>query len=250
MAVIEGKETLAVIDPGDEPLTTAQGPLAGLYEVIKETGKPLAEVWITHSHPDHIANLPEIKALFKGLLRVVAHKNSPLKPDAYLPGEGFRVRCISTPGHSSVNDDLAFYLPDSSILFSGDIVQPKGESWEEAFYPSPWPFFTDGNTYLASLDKLLTLDVSTLVTGHREVRNGDSARAWIEVTRKAIAEVGKRAIKLRMENVPLADAARRIFLELCKERSIPGDIAYRRFSGSPSSFTLYDLPGVEYFYGN
>ncbi|PLX42034.1 MAG: hypothetical protein C0609_10455 [Deltaproteobacteria bacterium] len=250
MAVIEGKNALAVIDPGDEPFSAPEGPLDGLREVMSKTGKPLAEVWVTHSHPDHIANLPEIKALFNGLIKVVAHENSPVNPDAVMPGDEFLVDCLATPGHSAANDDLAFYLPAARTLFSGDIVQPKGERWERAFYPSPWPFFTDGDTYLSSLDKLLALDFDILVTGHREVRFEDEARRWVEVTRRAIFEVANRAKEKRAQGAPLNEAARNIFLELCSERGITKDIALKRFDGTPSSFDLYDLPGVEYYYGN
>jgi glyoxylase-like metal-dependent hydrolase (beta-lactamase superfamily II) len=140
-------------------------------------------------------------------------------------------------------------LPEAKLLLSGDLVQPKGEVWDQPFYPSPYPYFTDGQTYLSSLEQLLALDFDILVTGHREVRFAPRARQWVELTRRAIAEVGER-VKNWSGAPELDKAAREIFVTLCRERAIPEAIIGRRMAetGGGSSFQKFDLPGIADFW--
>jgi len=253
--VLEGPDHLLAIDPGDEPCGTATspaGPLQDVANLARRTGKPLAWIAVTHSHPDHIANLETFRT-WSPAARVIAHRSSPLRADVAV-GESVwlevagGLRAEPTPGHSAAGDDLSLWRPKGGFLFPGDLVQPKGERWEEAFYPSPWPYFTDGNVYSDSLQRLLELPIETLVTGHREIRRGSAARSWVELTRRAISAVAEAVRSWDGEDDVLA-AGVAIFSRLAHERGIPRATVEARLAGGGSSaFARFDLPGVEYYW--
>lgn len=255
--VLAGKDHLALVDPGDEPAGEIGGPAGLLGELARleaETGKRLAWILLTHSHPDHVANLAAVRSAAPAAC-LVAHARSPLAPD--LPVDcrtvlplGGGLEAIPTPGHSAAGDDLSFWRPEGALLLPGDLAQPKGESWEQAFYPSPWPFFTDPRPYLASLEALLALPIAVLATGHREVRRGAEARAWVALTARAIRRVGEEAAAW---NGPpdLERAGPAIFRALAEERGIPPDAVARRLArpgGSPSAFERFDVPGLAWYW--
>jgi glyoxylase-like metal-dependent hydrolase (beta-lactamase superfamily II) len=261
-AIIEGSAELWLIDPGDEPMLGADGrstgPLADLLAIIEQTGKPLGTVLMTHAHLDHCANLEVLRKFARsddrvGGFTLAAHAKSPLGPDTRISA-ATQLPCgliaLPTPGHTHWGDDLSFWHPQSAILFSGDLVQPKGERWESTFYPSPYPYFTDGDTYLESLDALLALPFETLVTGHREIRFAPRARQWVEVTRRAIARVDEEVANYSASDDLLAAGAA-IYRKLALERSIDEEtIALRMavdISGN-SAFTRFDLTGIRYFW--
>ncbi len=244
--VIEGPGALAVVDPGDEPWA----PVAADIDAVRhKTGKDVAWIAVTHGHPDHIANLDRARAAAPAA-RVVAHAASPVAPDLAVAARSpapWGGEVIPCPGHSPWGDDLAFWLPASQTLLSGDLVQPKGEAWDEPFYPSPYPFFTDGDRYVASLDTLLDLPVAILVTGHREVRTGPAARRWVAVTRRAILAV-RDAVAAWTGPGSLDAAAPEIYRTLCRDRSIPPRIVAERMAGRPSAFERFDRPGIAYYW--
>lgn len=259
--VIETSAGLAIIDPGDERIFRmgeAIGPLAELLAECDRTGKRLSSILVTHAHPDHVINLSPLLDYGRADLRigspqVIASVRSPLagtvaisEPTVLDAESG--LCAIPLSGHSPWGDDLAFYHPPSKILFPGDLIQPKGERWEEAFYPSPWPWFTDGGAYLASLDALLALDFETLATGHREIRFKPEGRGWVELTRRAIARVREEVEGWSGPDDPL-QAGRAIFRKLAAERGIDEEtVAARMSPPGESVFDRFDLPGVLYFW--
>jgi len=220
--------------------------------LVEGTGKPLRWIALTHSHPEHLSNLEAFR-VWSPAVRLIAHQASPVRADVRVAepvrlDEAGGLHVLPTPGHSAAGDDLTFWSPQGGLLFPGDLVQPKGERWEEAFYPSPWPYFTDGEVYTESLRRLLALPVETLVTGHREVRRGGAARAWLELTRRAIVAV-EGAVRGWQGEEALPVAGVEIFRRLAGERGIPRDAVERRLAGGPASaFARFDLPGVAYYW--
>ncbi len=248
--VLEGPDHLAVVDPGDEGWPALRRELRLLGE---RTGKPYRWVLVTHAHPDHVAHLEALRA-WAPAAGLVAHARSPLGPDEPVTGRrslaaGPGIEALPTPGHSPWGDDLAYWIPSRGVLLSGDLVQPKGETWEQAFYPSPYPFFTDGDVYTRSLERLLELPFDLLVTGHREVRGGARARAWVSLTLRAIRRVEQAVVRWEGPE-DLGEAAPRIFRSLCRERGIPeGAIRARMAATSgPSAFERFDLPGIAWYW--
>ena len=74
-------------------------------------------------------------------------------------GEGWTLEAIATPGHTS--NHLAFALPETNALFSGDHVM----GWATTVVSPP-----DGDmaAYMASLEKLIARDDRVYYPGHGE----------------------------------------------------------------------------------
>jgi len=255
-AVLEGKDHLAVIDPGDEPCgrkEKPEGPLADVLRLICETGKPLRWVLLTHAHPDHVANLPRFRDA--GPARVLAHAASTERPDVTVSERvsldlGGGLEAIPTPGHSARGDDLTFWAAASGVVFTGDLVQPKGEEWGRTFYPSPYAYFTDGDLYCSSLERIAALPFTALVTGHREIRRGEAGRRWVELTLLSLRRVAE-AVSAWNGPEDLRVAGPAIYRSLARERGIPDDAIEARLASFPagrSAFENYDLPGIAYYW--
>lgn len=131
---------------------------------------PLALVLVTHHHPDHQGGLAQVEALAPGTpLLKRPHPKDLVAPARALAGggdgrppetievDGARLVALYTPGHAS--DHLCFYWAAARALFTGDLVLggttvtiPAGDG--------------DLSAYLASLERLLALDLDVLYPGH------------------------------------------------------------------------------------
>ena len=170
---IVGNTDLAVIDPGpDHP-----DHLAALLAAI--AGRPVCAILVTHHHRDHSpATRPLAAATGAPIVGAVpfAPPSSEEGVDAsfdadYRParilaegdavsGDGWTLRAVATPGHTS--NHLAFALPETSALFSGDHVM----GWSTSVVSPP-----DGDmgAYMASLEKLIPREDRIYYPGHGDV---------------------------------------------------------------------------------
>ncbi|WP_299649002.1 MBL fold metallo-hydrolase [Sphingomonas bacterium] len=167
---IVGTTDLAIIDPGpDEP-----AHLDALIAAI--AGRPVTAILVTHHHRDHSPATRALQAAtdapIVGAAPVFVSDDGPradaafdrdYRPDRVLAdgdavaGEGWTLRAMTTPGHTS--NHLAFALPETNALFSGDHVM----GWSTTVVSPP-----DGDmaAYMASLDKLLARDDRVYYPGH------------------------------------------------------------------------------------
>jgi glyoxylase-like metal-dependent hydrolase (beta-lactamase superfamily II) len=161
---IVGTRELAVIDPGPAIDSHIEALRAAVGDRLK---------WIlcTHTHLDHS---PAAAALKRATDARIAgqptaqdgRQDGDFVPDRVL-GDGDRVqiegmnfRAVFTPGH--VANHLCYLLEEQKLLFTGDhvmqgstvVISPPGG---------------DMQAYLASLDKLLALDIAALAPGHGRV---------------------------------------------------------------------------------
>ncbi|HWP34065.1 MAG TPA: MBL fold metallo-hydrolase [Thermodesulfobacteriota bacterium] len=141
-----------------------------LRRALAAEAGPLAAVLVTHHHPDHQGGLAQVKALApQAPVFKRPHPRDLVPPDRPLAGEGeepaaievegARLIALYTPGHAS--DHLCFYWEEARALFTGDLVLggttpviPAGDG--------------DLAAYLASLERLLALDLEVLYPGHGE----------------------------------------------------------------------------------
>lgn len=168
-----GLSDLAVIDPGPDGPAHLDALLAAI------AGRPVTAIVITHHHRDHS---PASRALaaatgapIVGAAPVFVDDGSPradaafdldYAPDRVLAdgdavtGEGWTLRAVATPGHTS--NHLAFALPESGALFPGDHVM----GWSTSIVSPP-----DGDmaAYMASLEKLLGRDDRVHYPGHGDL---------------------------------------------------------------------------------
>ena len=113
VAEAEGGEAV-VIDPsyGIEPVLAA----------IDELGTRVRYVMNTHSHPDHVAGNPDVKA--RTGAKIVAHRLAPLGQDLSVDdGDAVKagrlsIQVVHTPGHTK---DSVLYLFDGHVA-TGDTL--------------------------------------------------------------------------------------------------------------------------------
>ncbi|WP_336867597.1 MBL fold metallo-hydrolase [Sphingomonas sanguinis] len=167
-----GERDVAVIDPGpDDP-----AHLEALTRVI--AGRPVTAIVITHHHRDHspasralahITGAPIVGAApfapdYEGGQSDAAFDRD-YAPDQVLAegegvsGDGWTLTAIATPGHTS--NHLAFALPETRALFSGDHVM----GWSTSIVSPP---DGDMSAYMASLEKLMERDDRVYYPGHGE----------------------------------------------------------------------------------
>ena len=169
---IVGDRDVAVIDPGpDDP-----AHLDALLQAI--AGRPVAAILVTHHHRDHSpASRPLARATGAPVVgaapfapdyeggRSDAAFDRDYAPDRVLAegegvsGDGWTLTALATPGHTS--NHLAFALPETKALFSGDHVM----GWSTSIVSPP-----DGDmgAYMASLEKLMERDDRVYYPGHGE----------------------------------------------------------------------------------
>jgi len=169
---IVGRTDVAVIDPGPED----PAHIAALLRVID--GRPVTAIVVTHHHRDHSPATRPLQALTGAPIvgaapfdlddagaRADASFDSTYAPDRVMvegdriEGNGWTLEAIATPGHTS--NHLAFALPETGALFSGDHVM----GWSTTIVSPP-----DGNmtAYMASLEKLMGRDDRVYYPGHGE----------------------------------------------------------------------------------
>ncbi|PLC03823.1 MBL fold metallo-hydrolase [Variovorax sp. RO1] len=157
-------------------------------EIRKLTPKPISHVILTHYHADHIYGLQVFKALGA---QIVAHTRGK----TYLTSDTARLRLeasrqelapwidertrlvpadvwidgrteltiggtrfvIQPAGPAHTPEDLAIFLPQQKVLFTGDIVFRNR---------TPYVGSADSRHWITSLDALLALDARTIVPGH------------------------------------------------------------------------------------
>jgi glyoxylase-like metal-dependent hydrolase (beta-lactamase superfamily II) len=140
---------------------------AGALEaaLAHEAGAP-ALVLVTHHHRDHQGGLAQVAAVAPDApVAKRPHPKDRAAPTRALAGgevleaEGVRLVALHTPGHAS--DHLCFYQEATRALFTGDLILggttttvPVGDG--------------DLGDYLASLERLLALDLAVLYPGHGE----------------------------------------------------------------------------------
>jgi hydroxyacylglutathione hydrolase len=117
---------------GDEPGGTAVfvdagGPVAPLFDAIREYDLEPTHVLLTHHHHDHVAELEAILARYDGL-EVLAHPleaeaipavTGTIAPGATLTAGGLEIEAIHTPGHTA---GMLNFLVNGSELYTGDTL--------------------------------------------------------------------------------------------------------------------------------
>ncbi len=199
----KGTNTYLVGDGRPALIDTGQGVPAyaeRLAAALADEAGPLALVLVTHHHRDHLGGLAQVEALAPGIpLLKRTHPRDLVAPDRPLAGggdgrppeavelDGVRLVALYTPGHAS--DHLCFYWEEARALFTGDLILggtttviPAGDG--------------DLSAYLASLERLLALDLEVLYPGH-----GDPIREPHAYIREYLAH-------RRMREAQVVDALR------------------------------------------
>lgn len=139
--VIQHNTKAAVVDPGQaEPV----------LRFLKEKNLELSEILITHNHFDHIGGVEKLQ---HETGCIVVRTNSQIQNRCTKTiCHSLSVEVIPVPGHTK--DHVAFYIPESSALFTGDTLFAAGCG--RIFEGTP-------KTMFESLQKLASFEDKTLV---------------------------------------------------------------------------------------
>lgn len=159
-----GKENPLLIDTG----SGIPEYMDLLKEVLRERGvSGISHVLVTHGHPDHVGGVEALRREFPALtVKKMARSGEGRGPIAYLKDgdrievDGCTLTALHTPGHAI--DHLCFYLEEELSLFTGDLIVGVGTVviHQEA---------GGLKQYLASLERLLSLELERIYPGHGPV---------------------------------------------------------------------------------
>jgi glyoxylase-like metal-dependent hydrolase (beta-lactamase superfamily II) len=147
-----------VIDPG--PLIEGH-----LQAIVERAPAAVTAILITHGHPDHVEGAERLRELTGAPILAFSRQGVPVLDRELADGETIqvgmrRLRALHTPGHRF--DHLCFLLEDADVLFAGDLVAGTGT----VVIAPP-----EGNLldYMASLQRLLDLDLQIILPAHGPV---------------------------------------------------------------------------------
>ena len=156
-----GRGEVTVID-------VALGSDANLDGLLAEMealgGTRISRILLTHIHLDHCGGALALKQRTGAEVGISQVRAGHLGGEDFTYSEGDRIaydggelEVVFTPGHEAGH--CCFYEPERKILFSGDHILGKGTTVVPA---------GEGNMadYMASLEKLLSLDIRLLLPGH------------------------------------------------------------------------------------
>jgi glyoxylase-like metal-dependent hydrolase (beta-lactamase superfamily II) len=155
-----GSAASVVVDPGPDD----EGHLRRVLDIARAGGRRVAQIVLTHGHPDHCAGavrLAELSGAPVGALDPARRLGSEgFGPGAVLTGAGCELRVVATPGHTA--DSLSLLLAADGGLLTGDTVLGRGTT----------VIAEDGSLgdYLQTLDELRALadevGLRVLLPGH------------------------------------------------------------------------------------
>jgi glyoxylase-like metal-dependent hydrolase (beta-lactamase superfamily II) len=205
--LLVGDRTAALIDTLMVP--SLNRPF--LEAVKRMTPLPVTKIVHTHHHIDHIggdSNFPQAEIFVHGAVRERVVKSGLLKPvfAKFMPrfaGEfdqvviqpptvafesdltfylGSREVKLMALGPAHTPGDAAVYLPAEKILFAGDIA---------FFYVTPLAHEGTINGWLAACDRVLAMDVETIVPGHGPIGTKEDLKLVREYLLRIREEGGK-----------------------------------------------------------
>jgi len=171
-----------------------------------------SRVLLTHRHRDHLGGVEQLRARFRGLrVAKMRHKDAglpepidDLRDGETVHGDGVTLRAVYTPGHAS--DHLCYYLVEERALFTGDVILGGSTTVIPA---------DDGDLldYLASLRRLLSLDVGRIYPAHGPVIEDGPGKIREYLEHRMLRERQiLEALADRVETIP--EIVKRIYVDV------------------------------------
>ena len=180
-----GSPRAVVVDPGP----AHAGHLHRVRDQVAAGGQRVAQILLTHAHPDHSDGAAAFAAMTGAPVRAADPAfrlgDEGLSPGDTLTAAGTEIHVIATPGHSA--DSVCLLLPADHALLTGDTVLGRGTT----------VIADDGNLtdYLGSLGRLRQLtdqaELTVLLPGHGPMLSDPGATLdyYISHRRDRLAEV-------------------------------------------------------------
>lgn len=146
------------------------------------------KVLITHSHYDHVDNLPKIRDRFDPEIYAFEPENLPVDAEEIGDGQnlelaGHEFRAIHTPGHR--DDSVCLYSEDDEILFTGDLIFEDGGFGRTDLEEG------DRDLLIESIQEVANLDVDRFYPGH----DGAVLERANQMIQKSLEEARKKEPK-------------------------------------------------------
>lgn len=175
-----------LVENGDEICLIDAGT-GNSWEEIRKLGQ-VDKVVLTHSHYDHVDNLPKI--VDAGNPEVYSYEPSNLPVDSEELEEGDKIsicgsdfEVFHTPGHK--DDSICLYNKREKILFTGDLIFPEGGFGRTDLEEG------DRDLLIHSIEKLVGLEVESFYPGH----DGAVAQNAEEMIEKSLVNAEKKEPK-------------------------------------------------------
>lgn len=162
------------VENNGETLLIDVGKGEEVMEKIRDIDN-LDYVILTHTHYDHVENLPKVLDQFSPEVYAFEPSNLDLKVNKVDEGQSLdilnnNVNFYHTPGHK--DDSICIYFRKKGFLFTGDLIFPEGGFGRTDLEEG------DRDTLISSIEKIKDLEVSSFYPGHDESVLED-ANSWI-----------------------------------------------------------------------
>ncbi|HYX69972.1 MAG TPA: MBL fold metallo-hydrolase [Terriglobales bacterium] len=116
---------------------------------------------------------------------------------------------IFWPGNANTAGDAVVYVPDQKLLVTGDIL----------VWPTPYATTSYIGSWVNVLDKLLAMDVSTIVPGHGPVMRDKS---YMQTVRRLLAELNDQTKQAVAQGLSLEDTKKKVTMQSYKDELTQG----------------------------
>lgn len=165
----------AYLVDGDTTVLVDCGTPPWVVDRLAERVDRLDEVYLTHTHHDHIEQLDAVTDRFDPEVHAFAPhpgRTHAIEDGDELPLGETTVTALHTPGHAE--DHVVFY--DDARLFSGDVVVYNDEAFDDGSFGRTDISGGDREVLIDSVERLrsvLPSSVDTMYPGHGGVYAGD-----------------------------------------------------------------------------
>ncbi len=215
--------SLVVITSDGAVVVDGQGDLRQTQDLIdgikKRTPKPLRYVVVASDHIDHVAGNAAFKAAFPDVVfisspvsqrNLAKNENPPtetVSDKRALTLGGTEIQVLNI-GRGHTGGDLVVYLPQSKVLFMGELYMRHIFPALRSGFPSEW---------LATIKKAQAMDVSWYIPGHGFVDDMASMKADLEGYRVALEYVINEGKRLHALGAPCPNTGKPPSCEALKQ---------------------------------
>lgn len=193
MVLVVSKGEAAVIDAG---MDKEEG--VRVKEYIDNNNLMVSKMFVTHNHPDHIANL----SMFK-VSRENTYYFDNTKENQIIKMGDRSFKILHTPGHAN-DSHMSIELVEDNILVAGDVVPTS--------VPPLISYGGDSNTLKKTLERIKKNKYALIIPGHGDLFD---ARRTVEVQLEYLKETRKLVKEAVESGKSLQDVRKTIKLKDC-----------------------------------